>query len=70
LSEKGTIVQTNIDHCSSDPRENILYSIQRRDIARRLLNQMPTINEEELWKVKHIVHLLLIISLIQILLSI
>ena len=51
VSEHGTIIQTNIDHWSSEPNEDILFSIRRRDLSKRLLNQMQTINEENLWKV-------------------
>ncbi|CAF1004560.1 unnamed protein product [Adineta ricciae] len=50
VSEHGTIIQTNIDHWSSEPNEDILFSIRRRDLSKRLLNQMKTMNEENLWK--------------------
>jgi hypothetical protein len=52
VSEHGTIVQTNMDHWSSAANENIFYSIERRALARELLNKMKTVNEYELWKVR------------------
>lgn len=52
MSEHGPIIQTNIDHWSSEANEDILYSIQRRTLSKQLLDQMKTINEHELWEVK------------------
>eukprot|EP00026_Physarum_polycephalum_P009777 Phypoly_transcript_09913.p1 GENE.Phypoly_transcript_09913~~Phypoly_transcript_09913.p1 ORF type:complete len:398 (+),score=31.45 Phypoly_transcript_09913:75-1196(+) len=49
--EHGPIVQTNIDHWSNKAEENILSSIQRRALARRLLNDVDTKNEATLWSI-------------------
>ncbi|CAF0844433.1 unnamed protein product [Adineta steineri] len=50
VSDHGSIVQTNIDHWSSDNNEDILYSIKRRSLSRNVLDEMKPINEYELWK--------------------
>ncbi|CAF4345728.1 unnamed protein product [Rotaria sp. Silwood2] len=50
VSEHGSIIQTNMDHWSLERDEDILYSILRRAVSKRLLNQMTEVNEYELWK--------------------
>ncbi|CAF3873076.1 unnamed protein product [Rotaria sordida] len=50
VSEHGSIIQTNIDHWSSEKHEDILFSIKRRDLSKRFLSQMKGVNEYELWK--------------------
>ncbi|CAF2020874.1 unnamed protein product [Rotaria magnacalcarata] len=50
LAEHGPIVQTNIDHWSSNKDEDILSSIKRRAVSKRFLNNMKPINEYKLWK--------------------
>jgi len=39
-AEHGSTVQTNIDHWSEDPDEDIMWSIQRRAIARKTLQSL------------------------------
>ena len=51
LIEHGSIVQTNIDHWSSKSDEDILDSIERRRLSNRTLEEMETIDEDNLWKV-------------------
>eukprot|EP00759_Apiculatamorpha_spiralis_P052126 PhF_6_TR5610/c0_g1_i1/m.8102 len=41
LGINGDVVQPNMDHWSSDPEESIMYSIQRRQAARRGLTSTP-----------------------------
>ena len=48
LKDRNTIVQTNIDHWSNDPRENIENSIKRRDFAYEWMNDND-IDEDYLW---------------------
>ena len=49
LSKNKHCVQTNIDHWSSDPEWDILYSIRRRKVSRRLLDEMmTTLNYEDI----------------------
>lgn len=53
LDVEPFLVQTNIDHWSDDPNEDIMVSIRRRKLAKRLLGNLmvqQTVNEEELWK--------------------
>jgi hypothetical protein len=40
MAEHGSTVQTNIDHWSEDPDEDIMWSIQRRAIARKTLQSL------------------------------
>ena len=40
MAEHGSTVQTNIDHWSEDPDEDIMWSIQRRAIARKTLKSL------------------------------
>lgn len=53
LEERGTIVQTNIDHWSDNENDDILYSIERRALARNILGSAEEedeeITEEFLW---------------------
>jgi len=44
LSEHGDIVQPNIDHWSSDPQFNIIWSIERRDWTRSCFKEMELKN--------------------------
>eukprot|EP01111_Echinosteliopsis_oligospora_P006314 TRINITY_DN20397_c0_g1_i1.p1 TRINITY_DN20397_c0_g1~~TRINITY_DN20397_c0_g1_i1.p1 ORF type:complete len:459 (-),score=104.22 TRINITY_DN20397_c0_g1_i1:23-1399(-) len=50
VRENGPIIQTNIDHWSNNPEEDILWSIARRALATRLLSSIPEINEQSLWE--------------------
>lgn len=50
----GPIVQTNIDHWNRDPNDDILYSIERRDLAYHLLesrSSSPSGSYEDLWSI-------------------
>lgn len=51
LIEHGSIVQTNMDHWSSNKNEDILDSIERRRLSNQLIKEMETIDEDQLWKV-------------------
>ena len=50
-----TLVQTNIDSWSENPNENILWSIERRKLAKKLIYQIKEKNGEitmkDLWKI-------------------
>mmetsp|Transcript_1221 Transcript_1221/g.1534 ORF Transcript_1221/g.1534 Transcript_1221/m.1534 type:complete len:451 (-) Transcript_1221:75-1427(-) len=49
ISELGTAVQTNIDHWSNEDDEDILYSIQRRELARELCNVLQDVTKETMF---------------------
>jgi len=51
LGKEGSIVQTNIDHWSSNEGDDILYSIERRALARNLLDSLEDVKEEVLWDI-------------------
>jgi hypothetical protein len=59
VSEHGSIIQTNIDHWSSAENEDILFSIKRRALSKQLLDKMKEPNEDELWKVRKNISLVL-----------
>ncbi len=59
MSEHGSIIQTNIDHWSSAENEDILFSIKRRALSKQLLGKMKEPNEDELWKVRKNISLVL-----------
>lgn len=59
MSEHGSIIQTNIDHWSSAENEDILFSIKRRALSKQLLDKMKEPNEDELWKVRKNISLVL-----------
>lgn len=48
LVKQNEIVQTNIDHWTNDPRENIENSIERRKFAYEWLND-PDVDIDDLW---------------------
>jgi len=51
IKELGTAVQTNIDHWSFEEDEDILYSIQRRELAQELCAQLQEINIDTMFNI-------------------
>jgi len=50
LSELGTIVQTNIDHWRDDDQQDIMDSVERRELARELIEKLKVVNKDSLWE--------------------
>lgn len=51
LSERGTIVQCNMDHWSNDPAEDVMQSIERRELAHQQLEKRPKrASDEWIWQ--------------------
>eukprot|EP00003_Mantamonas_plastica_P023114 TRINITY_DN4085_c0_g1_i1.p1 TRINITY_DN4085_c0_g1~~TRINITY_DN4085_c0_g1_i1.p1 ORF type:complete len:147 (-),score=58.68 TRINITY_DN4085_c0_g1_i1:371-811(-) len=51
-SQDGDVIATNMDHWSNSRNENILWSIQRRTLARSMLDSMDNkVTQAELWNI-------------------
>lgn len=51
ISEHGPAVQSNIDHWSNDENEDILYSIQRRELGREKCNNLGEVSKEKMFDI-------------------